>query len=652
MKRRATKWIIVIVLFFGVISGITAGSVLILIRDLPQITALENFQPSAVTRVYSADNVMLAELYAQRRDPVSFSQIPTELISALLTTEDRQFYEHSGIAMKGILRAILKNLIEGRYAEGASTITQQLAKTLFLTPRKAIARKLREAILSFQLEQRYTKNEILTLYLNQVYFGNGAYGVEAAAHTFFQQPVEKLSIAQCAMLVGSLKAPSRYSPIDNPELAYQRRNIVLSLMHDTGAIDTVAYNDARQELLPKVKRSVSSKTAPYFVDHIKQELEGIVGTDMIYKGGLSILTTLSTQYQTAAEHAIISGINEVCGRRSQPGIDICDTQAALVAIDIETGGILSMVGGVDYVQSKLNRSVNAARQPGSAFKPILYALAIELGYHQNQTLLDAPVIFSQGDQKDDWQPENFSQTYAGEVSMRWALAHSKNIPAIRLIEKLGPTSVVHFAQSMGFDNTLRPTLSLALGTSEVNLLTLTAAYGVFANHGTYTRPFGVSQIRNKNGELLWSVKPEQHIALSSSTAAIMTDMLTEVVQSGTGQAAKKLYGAVAGKTGSTDQYKDALFVGYSPRTVAGVWVGNDDATSLGKGETGAKAALPIWISFMKTAIAVRQPSYFDLPDDVEQISIDLKTGRRMPNGSPKTVKILIKKDIGARATPK
>ena len=651
MRLRSAKWIIVIA-FFGVISGITAGSVLILIRDLPQITALENFQPSAVTRVYSADNELLAELYAQRRDPVSFSQIPTLLISALLTTEDRQFYEHSGIAVKGILRAVLKNLIKGRYAEGASTITQQLAKTLFLTPRKAITRKLREAILSFQLEQRYTKNEILTLYLNQVYFGNGAYGVEAASHTFFLQSVEKLSIAQCAMLVGSLKAPSRYSPIDNPELAIQRRNIVLSLMHDTGVIDTAAYNGARQEPLPTIKRPVFNETAPFFIDYIKQELEGIVGTDMIYKGGLSILTTLSTQNQTAAERALISGINAVCDRRSQTGIDSCDTQAALVAIDIETGGIISMVGGVDYAQSKLNRSVNAARQPGSAFKPILYALAIELGYDQNQTLLDAPVIFSQSDQKDDWQPDNFSQTYAGEVSLRWALAHSKNIPAIRLIEKVGPTSLVHFAHSMGFDNTLRPTLSLALGTSEVNLLTLTAAYGVFANHGTYTRPFGVSQIRNKNGELLWTVKPERHIALPSSTAAIMTDMLTEVVQSGTGQAAKVLHGAVAGKTGTTDQYKDALFVGYSPKTVAGVWVGNDDATSMGEGETGAKAALPIWISYMKTAIGIRQPSYFDFPDDVEQISIDLKTGRRMPGDSPKAIKVLIKKDSGVRATPK
>ena len=617
-----------------------------LTRDLPQITSLEGFQPSAVTRVFSADRILIAELYAQRRDPVELSRIPDNLKTALLTIEDRRFFKHSGIAIRGIIRAMVKNLLEGGYAEGASTITQQLAKTLFLTPRKAIIRKLREAILALQLEQRYTKNEILAFYLNQVYFGSGAYGAAAAAQRYFNQPIENLTLAQCALLAGVLKAPSRYSPLIHPELALQRRNLVLSQMFATQAINARTYQEALQEPVLTIPGQIVGQKAPYFIDFIKNHLELLFGADMVYKGGLTVTTTLSAQLQTVAEEAIAAGIDQLAYRiphNDHNDLSTANPQAALVAIDVDTGGIISMVGGNDYTQTKFNRAVTALRQPGSAFKPIVYALAIELGYNQDQTLLDAPVIFQQGENNKDWQPQNFSKTYSGEVSLRWALAQSKNIPAIRLIEKIGPSSVVQFAHSLGISANLRPSLSLALGTSEVSLLELTAAYGVFADRGTYTNPFGISEVRNKIGELLWTIKPEQHIAMSRASAAIITDMLTEVIRSGTGRAAGRLPGPLAGKTGTTDQFKDALFIGFSPKILVGVWVGNDEATPLGPNETGARAALPIWIAFMQRALTARSPSYFDLPDDVRQIYIDAKTGKPMSVKIHRAVKVLIKK---------
>ena len=643
MKSKGASKIIWAAIITGLACGITAGSILVLTRDLPQIKSLEGFQPAAVTRVFSADQVLLAQLYAQRRDPVVFDQFPDDLITALLTVEDRSFFQHSGIDVKGILRAIVKNLLEGGYAEGASTITQQLAKTLFLTPRKTIVRKLREAVLALQLEQRYTKNEILTFYLNQVYFGSGAYGAAAAAKTYFNKPLETLSLAQCAMLSGLLKAPSRYSPLVNPDLALKRRNLVLSLMLSTSAINEHAYRQALSEPVAAPPGPQNGQRAPYFVDFIKTDLEARLGAQTLYQRGLTIVTTLSVAMQNAAEQAVAEGIERMTARISTGSRQTSLPEAALVALDVETGAIVSMVGGTDYDASQFNRAVAAARQPGSAFKPIVYAVALEMGFSQNQALLDAPVVFQQGPDNQDWQPQNFSKTYSGEVSLRWALAHSKNIPAVRLIEKIGPSSVVDFAHLMGISADLQTNLSLALGTGEVTLLELTSAYRVFADRGIYTRPFGVSQVRSAEGGLLWDLRPEQHAAMSRTSAAIITDMLTEVVASGTGRGAKGLPGPLAGKTGTTDAFKDAWFIGYSPEIIAGVWVGYDEATTLGRNETGARAALPIWTAFMQKALTLKPPTYFDVPDEVQTVWMDLKTGKSAAATAPRAVKVLVKK---------
>lgn len=626
----------------GLLSGITSGTFLALTRDLPQIQSLENFQPSSVTRVYSMDQVLLTELYVEKRDPVSINQIPDNLIKALLTTEDRRFYAHSGVDIKGLLRATLKNLRKGRYAEGASTLTQQLAKTLFLTPRKTLVRKLREAILALQLERQYTKDEILTLYLNQIYLGSGAYGVAAATKAYFETELQELTLAQCALLAGLPRAPSRYSPHVNPDLALKRRNIVLAQMRATGAIDEILYQQARQEAIGSTSRKNTSNIAPYFVHHIKETLENSVGADRLYKGGLTVHTTLSYELQQSAEAGISSGLASLEARMTNHQIAAPQPQAAIVALDVETGGIVAMVGGRDIYQSGYNRATTAMRQPGSAFKPIVYALAIERGFDQHHTLLDAPVVFQTSFNGQDWHPGNFSKSYDGEITLRWSLAHSKNIPTIRLMEKLGPSSVIQFGHALGIRSELRTNLSLALGTSEVNLLELTAAYAVFANHGKHIHPYGVTQVVDNNGAVLWQTKPAQRIAMSRSSAAIMTSMLSAVIQEGTAKKARSLPGPLAGKTGTTNDAKDALFIGYSPKIAAGVWVGNDDATTLGLGETGARAALPIWMHFMQYTQSRQSQHYFDIPDDVRQIHIHPRTGARLSANTPGAVPVLVK----------
>jgi penicillin-binding protein 1A len=641
MKRLLAKGWIWLAAATGLLCGVTAGTLLALTRDLPQIQSLESYKPSAITRIYSADQILLKELYVEKRDPVPLSRVPDNLKTALLTTEDRHFYDHSGLAVRGILRAMIQNMRKGRFAQGASTLTQQLAKTLFLTPRKTLSRKLREAILSIQLERRYTKDEILALYLNQIYFGSGAYGVASAARVYFGKPVQDLTLAQCALVAGLPKSPSRYSPLVNPELALKRRDIVLRQMLDTGAINKSDYLAALDEKLIEPHSRTEKAKAPYFVDFIVDSLENTIGASLLYKGGLTVHTTLSFEFQHTAEQAMATGLQQLASRRSRNQLEQPPPQGALVAINIQTGGIVAMVGGRDGSDTHFNRATAAKRQPGSAFKPILYALAFERGFQPYDKILDAPVVFDTSSQGQEWRPENFSQEYEGEICLRWALAHSKNIPAVRLLDKLGPSSVIQFARSLGLGSPLRPNLSLALGTSEVDLLELTAAYAVFANRGKYTRPYGITTVVDAEGQSIWRIKPEQHIAMSRRGAAVITNMLEAVIQEGTGQGAKILPGPLAGKTGTTNEYKDALFIGYSPHYAAGVWVGTDDASTLGPRETGARAALPIWIEFMQQALAAQTQSYFDIPENVRPIYIQPRTGDQLPPGTAGAVRTLV-----------
>ncbi len=628
----------------AVFSGIAGGAFLAFTHDLPQIRSLETFSPSSVTRIYSSDKILLSELFVEKRDPVSFQVIPSYLKKALTATEDRNFYHHSGVDLKGILRAAIKDILKGEFVEGASTITQQLAKTLFLTTRKTLLRKIKEAILSFQLERRYTKNEILTFYLNQVYFGSGAYGVESAARIFFGKPVQELDLAQCALIAGLPKAPSRYSPLINENLSIKRRNIVLKQMKDTAIITKNEYETAIKEPLNlSVKKNVSVFKAPYFVEYVKNILEKKLGPTKLYKGGLTVYTTCNYGLQKTAQLAVADGLSTLEKRMKHHGIKNAYPQCGLISMDIQSGGILAMVGGRDFNKSPFNRSTAAKRQPGSAFKPVVYAAAIERGFPQNRLILDAPVAFKLPGRKKEWRPENFHKNYMGEITFRSALALSRNIPAIRLMEILGPSSVVRFGHKLGIDSDLEPNLSLALGTSEVTLMELTAAYAVFPNRGNYIKPFAVMDVVDKQGRMVWHVKPQKKIVMSRVGAAIMTDMLQGVIQEGTGKKAKVIKVPVAGKTGTTNDFKDALFIGFSPSVATGVWVGQDEFKTLGKWETGARAALPIWIEFMKVALEHRTLQYFDIPDDLVKIAIDPLTGRPVSPDSPHAVFALFKK---------
>jgi len=641
LDRKMAAW--VVVLMGGVLFGSLAGAFFAFTRDLPQIRALETYSPSAVTRIYSADNQLLAELFAERRDPVPLMNMPGHLKQALITTEDRKFYSHGGVDLKGIARAIVRDIRAGEFVEGASTITQQLTKTLFLTNKKTITRKIKEAILAFQLERRYTKDEILALYLNQVYFGSGAYGVASAAQLFFGKAVGELNLPECALIAGMPKAPSRYSPLVNLDLATRRRNIVLKQMLVTGLLTQQQYQEATDSPVRLAKRVPANQAAPYFVEYITPKLEEAVGEFQLYKGGLTVFTTLNAKLQQAAREAGSKGLDRLRQRMLRNRIENPAPQYALVALDGASGGILAMVGGRDYARSPFNRATDAYRQPGSAFKPLVYASAIENGYSQDRLILDAPVVYRQGAANKPWQPQNYSKGFKGEITLRQALALSKNIPAVRLIEALGTPAVIDFARRAGIQAPLQSNLSLALGTSEVSLLELTAAYAVFPNGGHHIKPFGVTAITDTSGQILWKNTRQKKVTMQRDAAAVMTDMLTGVISEGTGRKARILGRRVAGKTGTTNDYRDALFVGFSPALTAGVWVGRDDGGPLGRGETGARAALPIWIDFFRVVFQDDTVAYFDRPDNIRRLYLHPKTGKTAAAAFPDAVPAMFRR---------
>ena len=623
--------------------GLLIGAVFGLARDLPQIRSLESFKPAAVTRLYSVDHELLAEFFQEKRDPVPLDTIPAYLKKALLATEDRQFYRHVGVNPKAILRAIVKDIWAGEFVEGASTITQQLAKTLFLTPEKSLTRKLKEVLLAFQLERRYTKDEILTFYLNQVYFGSGAYGVESAARIFFGKSARDLSLAECALIAGMPKSPSRYSPLVNSDLALKRRDTVLKQMVATGIITPAAFRAAAAEPLRTIDRPSQATKAPYFVEYIRKQLEDIVGPARLYREGLTVLTTLVHTEQAAAEAAIAEGVAAVAKRMGTDAAGPGNPQAALLSLDVAAGGIRAMVGGRDFYESPFNRAVDAVRQPGSAFKPLVYACAVERGFSQDRLILDAPVAFTGAGADLDWLPENYSQTYDGEITLRNALVRSKNIPAVRLIETLGPASVAKFSRECGISTPLTADLTLSLGASGVSLIDLTAAYAVFANRGQWIEPQGISEIRDPAGRMIWHARPQRRVAMSRAGAAIVTDMLVGVVLEGTGRGAAVLKRPVGGKTGTTNDCRDALFVGFSPSIACGVWVGNDHNEPLGDRETGVRAALPIWMTYMRAALASQPVDYFDIPDDIVRVRIDPISGKPAADDTAGAVEALFKK---------
>ncbi len=746
-RRWSWKLKFLIVLAVAVISG--AGGLWGIIRyfskDLPSLDTIREYQPSLVTKIYGEDRQLVGQFFIERRVLVPLDQMPPDLLHAIVAVEDARFYEHKGVDPLGILRALLANIESFQIRQGASTITQQLARSLFLSSERSLQRKIREALLAWKIEKLLSKDEILELYLNQIYFGHGSYGVQSAARLYFGKDVNQLDLAEVAFLAGIPRAPTEYSPYNNPERAKQRQGVVLRRMMEEKYITEDQLRKVYREDLFFRKPEKEEEIAPYFLEYIRQYLNAKYGETMVYRGGLKVYTTLNLAMQKSATLAVQEGLRDVDKRQGYRGPvahrspeelardqeigaglmsfsevregDIIEgvvtavdekgatviasghtgriapegmawarkrlngpdllkdaeirpeakppdilavgdlirvkvrkldpkskaavltleqeplVEGALIAVDPRTGGIRAMVGGFNFKRSEFNRAVSAKRQPGSAFKPIIYATAIDRGLTPATIIVDSPVVFVDEVAEKIWKPENYESRFYGPVTLRDALTHSRNLATVRLLDQVGIRNVVDMARRLGIQSLLNQDLSLALGSSSVSLIELSSAFGVFANEGIRVEPVAVLSVADAAGNILEEYEPSAREAISKEAAYVVTNMMEDVIQRGTGWRAKVLGRPLAGKTGTTNDFTDAWFVGFSPNLVAGVWVGFDDLRSLGDREAGGSAALPIWINFMRVGLQSGPVMTFPIPESVVFARIDPNTGLLAPEGA-------------------
>jgi len=598
-------------------------------QDLPdRLDLMSNYRPSVVSTVYDAHGLPIGEFYHQRRMVVPLERIPPHVIQAFLAAEDARFFKHKGVDLFAVFRASISNLRRGEIREGGSTLTQQLVRAFFLTPERTLKRKIREAILAYRVERNHTKEEILYLYLNQVYFGHGNYGIEAASRDYFGKGVKDLNLAQAALLAGLPRSPSRSSPYRDFFSAIERQRYVLRRMYKEEFITEAAYQESLQTPIRLTPAPLlNSQVAPYFVEHVRQVIGERYGFDPLLQGGLHIYTSLDSSLQMAAQEAVRDGLDEVrlrLKKNTVPGDSRKgEVEGALLTLDPHTGMVKALVGGYNFSFSQYNRALQAKRQPGSAFKPIIYSAALEGGLSELTVIRDGPVSFKMAAGKY-WRPQNYEKRFVGPVTLRSALAHSLNSVSVKLVDRMGSDRVIRQARKLGIESPLEKNLSLALGTSSVSLLEMVRAYAVFANGGRLVEPMFITKVTDRDGKVLEENGPEPKQTLSPEISYVLTDMLKNVIQSGTGRAAAKLGHHVAGKTGTTSDFRDAWFIGYTPSLIAGVWVGYDDFRSLGDKETGARTALPIWLSFMTAAGQGEQPEDFPVPEGVGWLEINLK----------------------------
>lgn len=735
---RIAKWSLWAVLLLMILAvGATLGIFLYLGRDLPKISALKNYHPPVITTVYSDDNRKIAEFFRERRIVLPLEQIPLQLQQAFIAAEDARFYKHQGIDLISIIRAFYRNLEAGAIVQGGSTITQQVTKSFLLTPERSYERKIKEALLAYQIDKAFSKDEILYLYLNQIYLGHGAYGVEAAAQNYFGKSVEDLSLAECALMAGLPQAPSRYSPFYYPERANQRQIYVLNRMADEGYITQLEASEAISEPLDiKPRRNLFREKVPVYSEHIRRYLEQQYGDETLYTQGLKVYTAVNVDMQRAALEQTNTGLKELDRREGYRGplqqlaaddieafsealqqeleqdppvpgtsvrgvvIDVNDNagrvtvrmsaekgvipfeemrwarkpnpdvawhaaqllrpsqalaagdvilvelvekeekndlwhlrldqtpavQAALLTIEAGTGLVKAMVGGRDFMESQFNRAIQSRRQPGSAFKPIIYAAALDHGYTPASIIIDSPVVFRDQEQDFTWKPKNYGEKFYGPTLLRDALAKSRNVVTVKILQDIGIDYAIDYARMLGVESVLSRDLSIALGSSGVSLLELVRAYSVFANQGYLVEPTFITKVEDRHGNILEEMNPSREKVLEQSTAYIMTSLLEGVVKFGTGQRMRELKRPVAGKTGTTNNLYDAWFVGYTPRFVTGVWVGYDQERSMGQGETGAHAAGPIWLGFMQQILQNEPVRIFQVPEGVVFAKIDAETG--------------------------
>jgi len=642
-KIKTEKIVLAVVLI--VLAGL-AGLTLRILTQLPDIESLNSYIPSESTILYSADGKVLARFHQEEnRQVVPLSRISIYLQKAVIATEDPHFYEHHGLDFGGIARATIKNLAYGRIIEGGSTITQQLASNLFLNKRKTMGRKIAEALIALQIERRYTKEEILELYLNQVYFGHNCYGIESAANLYFGKTAADLDLAESAMIAGLIRGPEIYSPYRNFKGSKQRQIFVINKMLEHGL---VAEDEAKQAALESMNYTPQSlkslgETAPYFISYVLQTLTDKYGEEMVYHGGLKVYTTLDTRMQAAAESVVTKFVSEEGGQ-------FHFSQAALVSLDPRTGYIKAMVGGANFLESKYNRVTQAKRQPGSSFKPFIYTAAIEQGLSPGTILPDNPTTFSvfpsQWNPEGTWQPKNFDGKFRGPVTMSYALEHSLNLPSIKLLERVGIQNAIDVARRMGIQSRLEPALSLALGASEVSILEMTSAFGVFADNGIRVEPAAITKIESRDGVILYNHPIVERRVLDENVSAVMVDMMRGVLARGTG-ARGQIDRPAAAKTGTSQDFKDAWFIGFVPQLVTGVWVGNDDNTPM-KGVAEVATCPRIWKSYNQLVLAGQPVLDFPAPDGLAEVRICVDSGKLAgPNCPPAKVQTakLWKKDV-------
>jgi penicillin-binding protein 1A len=704
--------------------------------DLPLISGLDDYAPSAITRVYASNGETLGEFATERRLVISYDEISPYLRNAIISAEDKGFNNHFGLSVTAMLARVSSDILRRRFVAGGSTLTMQLARDLFPNEvgftigDKSPERKVKEILVAIQIEKRYTKREILTFYCNQTHFGHGTNGVEAAARLYFGKHAKDVTLEEAALIAGIIQSPARQSPYVNRAAAKFRRDYTLQQMAENGYITQEQANEAKQKPIvtrgqPQPVRSV----APFFTEEVRKYLEQKYGAKALYESGLSVYTGIDIGLQRAANRAVDRGLRlvdkrrgyrrdkpnlvqlgqnletyrterwtrpiavddivpavvmnvsptsarvrigehiaELRGdaiawtRRAPPALfkvgDVIDVrvtqvdesavisgvsleqsplvEGALVALDNRTGQIRAMVGGFSFDRSKFNRATQARRQVGSLFKPFVYTAAIDRGYTPTSIIIDEPVSYDPGPGQPPYQPRNYDGKYEGGVTLRHALEESRNVPAVKMMEALTPQQVISYARRFGLESKLEPYLSLALGAADLTLVDMTSAYSVFPNGGVRMRPYPIVKISDRNGNLLEESRPDPQDAIRADTAFVMTNLLRGVVQRGTAASAAKLGWPLGGKTGTTDDYGDAWFIGFDPDITVGVWVGHDERKPIGHNETGGVAALPIWIEFMRAYIETRDPKNppdFTPPGNIVFVPVNASNGTVADEGT-------------------
>jgi penicillin-binding protein 1A len=629
-KQRIYRWaskLAKIVLVCG-LGGITILLVVafFISRGLPPVTQIELYVPNETTKIYSADGVVLGELHREEnRSNIKLEDISPVLVDALIAVEDKNFYSHSGIDFRGIMRALYRDILAGAFVEGGSTLTQQLARNLFLTRNRKISRKIAEIMLAIQIERHYTKPEILEMYLNQVYWGHNSYGIQSASNLYFGKKANELTLSEAAILVGLLTGPELYTPFRNLSGAKKRQKIVLGIMRDRGLIDNDAVISAYESKVVLKRRKKLRYKAPYFTQYVVAQLIEMYGEESTYTSGMKVYTSLNYALQEKGEDIVAKYIdygNAPKWIRGEKVPSLNYSQAAILSLDPRNGNIKAMVGGHGFLDNQYNRTVQARRQPGSSFKPFVYLAALNHGFSPGSIIEDAPVTFNTIE--GPYSPSNYTQEYLGKIPMRQALEKSVNVVAIKLNYFVGPEKVVQLAKKVGVKSDLKPVLSLPLGANEVTMIDLVSAYGVFANQGIRVEPVSILKIEDRDGSILYQNKSFEKRVFDSNLIAALVEMMQGIVKFGTGKNAN-LPRPVAGKTGTTSDYRDAWFVGFVPQLVTATWVGNDDNSPMYKMTGGWVPAL-MWKEFMIESLKNIPAQNFVKPRQLVSRKINWLTG--------------------------